>query len=825
MPDDKEKYGELIRQLIPVSELPPQLQKEVINKAEIVKVKKKGFIFKQGDRDDFSFYCLEGEIELLANDQQHNLIKGGSDKARYAMAQLQPRQLSARAKVNSVIMKINRDVLDKMVVLQEKEQADFDEYGGEVDVTEVDFDEMDMDWTTRILQSELFSKMPTANIHALFAMLEPIDYKAGDVVVTQGEPGEHYYIIQEGTCQVSRKPSKGDKEIKLAVLKPGDSFGEEALITETTRNATVSMITDGVLSQLSKENFVDLIKKPTLSSLSYNDAMKLIGEGAEWLDVRFKNEHESSAIPGSLNIPLNMLRLQAEEKLDPQKQYIVYCDTSGRSSTAAFILTGMGFDVFYLDGGLVKNPKVAEQAEPEQAPPPKEEPPKKAEQPPPPPKKEPAEETAKEESASTVDEISKQDIDPEIKSTMLDAELERTNSQLKNFEKEKGKVADEDARKKQEEVERKLKEERTKIEAAKKAAQEEAKRLREQEEAKIKKMQQEASKRMEAEKKKLEEVYSRNAEEMEKLERLKKEAEQRLKEEKERLEREAEGAKSQLEDARRMKKEVEASKKQLEKEVLKRQKEQESLAKKIEQEAREKLEAERRALAEQFANNEKELEMAKREREAAEAARKAAKEEAEKIIAEYKAKNEEDRAAIDEQLKAERMKLEEEQRKIQETLREVNRAKEEAAAAKKAAMEEVRRLKEKQEDKEVTQNKHAEESLQSEIKQAEEKINQATKNLAQAQQAQFKAIAEKHVNQEDIMKQKAKEAELNKQLAEDLSEFREELEQEEKKFTSMASQMDHMKRIKERADAAKNAAEQANENILDEIASQLGNDS
>jgi CRP-like cAMP-binding protein len=823
MSKEQEKFTEGIRNLVPINELPASIQNEVIKKANIIEVRKGGFVFKQGDKDEFSFYCLEGEIELLAKDQQDNVIVvGGLDQARYAMAQLQPRQFSARARTKSIIFKISRDVLDKLVVIHEKEQTDGNTSGGLVAVEEVEFGDMEgeVDWMTRILQSELFSKIPAANIHALFAMLEPVELKAGDNVVTQGEPGEHYYIIQSGTCQVSRKPASGDKDIKLAVLKPGDCFGEEALIAETPRNATVSMLTDGILMRLNKDTFIDLIKKPTLQAVTFKDAAGLVAAGqAEWLDVRFKNEHEASAIAGSRNLPLNMLRLQAD-KLDRDKRYIVYCDTGGRSSTGAFLLTGLGFDVSFLKGGLVNNPQAVAAAAPAQPPP---QPPPQAK--PEPPVAQPAAPARKAKAAepiSTVDEITKQNIDPDVKTSMLEAELERTNLQLRAAAEEKQKTDDEFVRRMQEEVERRLQEERAKIETAKKEAQEEARRLREQEEIKIKKMQEEAARKMQEEKKQLEAVYARNAEEMEKLQRLRKEAEEKLKAEKERLEREAEGAKLKLAEAQRAKKEVEASRKLLEKEALKSRQQQEELEKKIILEAQEKLEAERRKLAEQFASNQEELELAKREKAAADAARKAAKEEADRIIAEYKAKSDKDRTYAEAQLKVERMKLEEEQRKIQETLAEINRAKEEAEAARKAALEEVHRLKERQEDREVTQSRAIRDTLKVELKVAEEKINRANRELAQVQQAQVKAITAKKINQEGLIKQTVMEEEVRKQLEADLEDFREDLDEEEKKFTTMASQMEFMKRIKQRADAARNAAEQANANLIDEVAAQLG---
>ena len=362
MSDDKEKYAGLIRQLIPVNEFSPQIQKEFINKSEILEVRKRKFIFNQGDRDEYSFYLLEGEIEFYADKHLQSEIKGGTDRAKYAMAQLQPRQFSAKANSNCIVLRIRRDSLDQLHILQGESSSGVEDMdvGSDVDVTTVDFsDDEGMDWMTRMFQSELFSRLPTANIHGLFALLTPLELKQGDVVITQGEPGDCYYIIQEGQCQVSRKPPSGGKEVNLAVLKPGDSFGEEALISDTTRNATVSMLTEGIVMQLSKDDFINLIKKPALQSISFSKASQLVEAGSHrWLDVRFKNEHQDSSIPGSVNIPLNLLRMEMN-KLERDPTYIVYCDTGGRSSTGAFLLTEGGFNASFLEGGLVNCPQAA----------------------------------------------------------------------------------------------------------------------------------------------------------------------------------------------------------------------------------------------------------------------------------------------------------------------------------------------------------------------------------------------------------------------------------------------------------------------------------
>jgi CRP-like cAMP-binding protein/rhodanese-related sulfurtransferase len=826
MADDKEKFAALISKLVPINELPPAVQNEVINRCQFIKVRKGGHVFKQGDRDEFSYYLLDGEIDLIANNQQHGTIVAGTDRARLAMAQLQPRQFSARAVKTSTVMQIPRDFLDKLLVVHQKDEPEdvtnYDLATAEVEVEELHAAD-DVDWMTKMLQSELFSKMPTANIQSLFALLEPVEYQKGDVVIRQGEPGEHYFIIQEGHCHVLRAPPSGGKEIKLADLGPGDSFGEEALITDTPRNATVVMATPGVLMRLEKEKFIELIKKPTLRGVNFDQAVKLVIEGAQWLDVRFKNEYDQGAIRDCLHIPLNVLRLSFD-KLNASKPYVVYCDTGGRSSAAAFLMAERGFKVWYLQGGLTNNPKAAEALQvPEgegrmieppppagaKAPPARPAPARTAPPPSPPP---PA---AAEEESMDADKL-----DPAIKASVLETELARTNHQLEEMERQRKEIMDQAKKAAQAEVARRLQAERDKIEAAKRKAEDEAKRLREEEEARIRRMKEEAEARLQAEKQKLEEVYSRNAEEMEKLQRQKQEAEEQMRRERERLEQEAEQARRHLEEAQKIKKQVEAARKQMEQEAERKRKEQEEMEREIQRNAREKLELERRKLAEQFARSNQEMEQARQERAAADAAREAAKQEAERIIAEYKAKHEEMRREEEARMRAERERLEQEQRRIRDMLEQSERVRREAEAAKSAAAQEVEQLRARQYAGGSSGGAERE-RLDSEIRAAEERLQRARRDAEAAERDRENAEQAQRINEEDLVKRYEIEEETRKALEQDLEQFKEHLAQEEKKFASIASQMDHMRRIKKRAEEAKQATKQHTESLLTDVASQL----
>jgi CRP-like cAMP-binding protein len=63
------------------------------------------------------------------------------------------------------------------------------------------------------------------------------DYQDGAIIVREGESGNCMYEIQQGKVEVLR--NKAGKEVMLAVLGPGDFFGEMAVFEHEVRSATV----------------------------------------------------------------------------------------------------------------------------------------------------------------------------------------------------------------------------------------------------------------------------------------------------------------------------------------------------------------------------------------------------------------------------------------------------------------------------------------------------------------------------------------------------------------------------------------------------------
>ncbi|VAW78525.1 Phage protein [hydrothermal vent metagenome] len=336
----------VLKDLVPLNALSAVHLEEISRKAIIETVRAGRYVLKAGDRDYQSVYLLEGKVELVEGGREVvGSVVSGTEAARHPLVHKQPRQHSVRASGSVTVARVDSSLLDVLLT--------WDESSG-YDVVEIDAEDGG-DWMTRMLQSQAFLQLPPSNIHQLLMRLEAVSVRAGDVIVKQDDDGEYFYIVKSGRMAVSRKASARSKEVLLAELGEGACFGEEALVSGTRRNATVTMLTDGSLMRLSKEDFDELLCAPLVHEVDYAEASQLAEKGALWLDVRLPGEFGNQSIKGSRNLPLSALREQADT-LNGDEKYIVCCDTGRRSASGAFILGQYGLDVFTLRNGLMDVP-------------------------------------------------------------------------------------------------------------------------------------------------------------------------------------------------------------------------------------------------------------------------------------------------------------------------------------------------------------------------------------------------------------------------------------------------------------------------------------
>lgn len=384
-----------LRQLEPLTTLSTARLEELIPLTDITELGIGHSLFREGDVDNQTIYLLDGDVQMASADGKLDMVfRHTMLEARFPLDDSQPRQISCTALSKVKVARIDNSILeymimwDQLAVSEQTQQQSKQHSSDPVSAPKIEAstnkvknkplpenvtklrenkatpvpakpkteakvaDGDDRGWIRKIRQVMAFKNLPPANIKTLLERMETVQLKAGAPVIQQGEPGDFYYVLTDGKARVTRM-------VELAQLEGGASFGEEALLSGGTRNASVTMLSDGSLMRLSKKDFDELLKEPMLHRASYDEAQHLANTGARWLDVRYAREHHHSRLPGSINIPLHELRTRLDE-LNKDEHYICYCGTGRRSSAAAFLLAQHGYRASVLMGGVQVIPQLLE---------------------------------------------------------------------------------------------------------------------------------------------------------------------------------------------------------------------------------------------------------------------------------------------------------------------------------------------------------------------------------------------------------------------------------------------------------------------------------
>ncbi|MBS0335257.1 MAG: cyclic nucleotide-binding domain-containing protein [Proteobacteria bacterium] len=342
--------AQVLAGLAPLSRLPFERLRQLAEQC-ILKPVPRGRNPLEGLGRSRSVFLLGGEMLLVFPAGGTEVIVGGTDDTRFPVGGRGP-VARAKAITDLSLLLMDDDLLD--IVLTWDQVA----AGEESRASDADSGSRTMgaDWAALAgmfsltnLRHGAFASLPPAHIDELLRRFERVRVRSGDVVLREGDPGDYYYVVESGRCQVERVV--GGARVTLAELKSGDTFGEEALVAEARRNATVTAIADGSLLRLAKRDFVELLREPLLQHVTYAEAQERVAHGAQWLDVRYPSEYQQDRLPGALNVPLNEVRNMLS-LLDKAREYVVYCQSGRRSSAAAFLFSQRGFSVSVLEGGL-----------------------------------------------------------------------------------------------------------------------------------------------------------------------------------------------------------------------------------------------------------------------------------------------------------------------------------------------------------------------------------------------------------------------------------------------------------------------------------------
>lgn len=324
----------------------------LLDGATIVKLAKGQFLFRKAPQPELSYFLLEGEIEVRESFEKRSTIDADGSQARFPVEEHCRDGASVRARGPSVLLVLKRDAIDQLM-------ASSDEGGFDVvlvsdsdeRIEEARFDdEYTENWMVRLLESPLMSHLSAANIQRCFIELERIAMKAGDVVVQAGTRGEYFYILIAGEAEVLTQES-GPYTGQTFDLVAGDYFGEEALVADTIRNATVRMVTDGEIGRLDRAQFDLIFKSSLVQTIDLDKARRFLDSasiGYDVIDIRFPPEYRHAHLAGSVNVPVVLLRKKLRE-LDRAKTYLVTPEGGRRSELAVYLLRQAGLNAYLLN--------------------------------------------------------------------------------------------------------------------------------------------------------------------------------------------------------------------------------------------------------------------------------------------------------------------------------------------------------------------------------------------------------------------------------------------------------------------------------------------
>jgi rhodanese-related sulfurtransferase len=342
--------------LAPLAGLSPERLAELARVAVVERARRGSDPLRERLDARQSLFVLAGELLLAFEGGGTLVVVGGSEETRQALNRQPQRVLRTKAITDVDLVALDDDVLDILATWDQvaASGAEDSPLGKAV--------QKDPRLATgafslgNLRAGGAFSQLPSAHIDELLKRFDRVSTAPGEVVIREGDEGDYYYVVESGRYQVERLV--GGAQVLLAELKGGDAFGEEALVSEAKRNATVTSLARGDLLRLDRKDFNELLREPLLRRLPYPEAAEKVRRGALWLDVRYSSEYQYDKLPGAINVPLAEVR-NMFAVLDRSKEYVAYCQSGRRSAAAAFLFAQRGFKVWLLEGGLQTVEKTA----------------------------------------------------------------------------------------------------------------------------------------------------------------------------------------------------------------------------------------------------------------------------------------------------------------------------------------------------------------------------------------------------------------------------------------------------------------------------------
>jgi cAMP-dependent protein kinase regulator len=253
--EDRQKITDIIKHTLILKGLADKEREILLDAFEPKEYQAGDTIIKQGEDGDF-FYVLEsGVCEVYKDD---NLVQTCTESMSFGELALMynaPRAATVMVKQNAKVWQLDRQTFKHVVTEHAVERRDMH---------------------TGFLKSiEILKSLTDSEREKVADSLKVQVFKPEEVIIKQGDAGNHFYIIEEGEAKCVKVFNNENKE--LTTLSPGSYFGEISLLTQRPRQATVVASTDVKCLTLDRRTFKrvmgpleDILKR---NMESYNQVM------------------------------------------------------------------------------------------------------------------------------------------------------------------------------------------------------------------------------------------------------------------------------------------------------------------------------------------------------------------------------------------------------------------------------------------------------------------------------------------------------------------------------------------------------------------------
>lgn len=247
MPADPERIAGFIGRIPLFMNLSPEEQFHVAGLLRQVDFKPGQNVIVQGDPGHSFFVILEGSVNVIIEDPSGmkttiDTLNAGDSFGEIALIENIPRTATIRAAEPLSVLELARPYFDEFVSASQDTRDR---------ITEV------IRMTSLLRKIPFFQELAPSRIPDIISRLKKLRVNKGRAIITEGEPGDKFYVISDGTFQVLKAAPDGTHKA-VAGLGKGESFGEIALLNNVPRTSSVIAQTDGLLFSLDREEFLSV---------------------------------------------------------------------------------------------------------------------------------------------------------------------------------------------------------------------------------------------------------------------------------------------------------------------------------------------------------------------------------------------------------------------------------------------------------------------------------------------------------------------------------------------------------------------------------------